>query len=378
MKKALCVILAAVMLLSLCACGGGDENSEHFGDYEIVEASKDDISVRVDDIFEDGFTITLKARGKCEMNIDGQRGTGKWTLDGKKISISGSGVELKGTLKKGIMTLKDVEDSGVDIVLVLDGVDYDVSPVDEAPEEKPAEKDKADSEPETEDIAPEEETVSEPKGTGRYYLTGIAMVDSGILSPEQFMGLSGMYDDEEDDSFLVLNADGTGEIKLLGNEAEVFWSDGSISFEGDELSLEFIGDDILFGDDELFVVYTPEGKKLGTDLADIYDSKGYVWDEEFLAFFNGDITIPEGDGNDITFNGLVVADNDDCVIRITDYTPLNEWGYIEMKVYLENKSESNLHFTVDYCAVNGVEAGASLWLDVNSGEYVEDFIDVWV
>lgn len=49
---------------------------------------------------------------------------------------------------------------------------------------------------------------------------------------------------------------------------------------------------------------------------------------------------------------IVLFDNEDCAMIVTGFDPDNMWGYT-MNVYLENKTDKNLMFSIDGAAVNG-------------------------
>lgn len=59
--------------------------------------------------------------------------------------------------------------------------------------------------------------------------------------------------------------------------------------------------------------------------------------------------------NKITFEEIVVVDNDECVIKITEIDPDNMWGF-SLKAQLENKSADKTYmFSVESAAINGVQ-----------------------
>lgn len=72
--------------------------------------------------------------------------------------------------------------------------------------------------------------------------------------------------------------------------------------------------------------------------------------------------------DDITFEELVVVDNEECVIKITEVEYSKITGY-SVKVYLENKSaDKNYMFSVDSAAVNGVSSDPFFASEVASGK----------
>lgn len=77
---------------------------------------------------------------------------------------------------------------------------------------------------------------------------------------------------------------------------------------------------------------------------------------------------PEPKSDEITFEELVVVDNDECTIKITKIDPDNMWGYT-LKVYLENKSADKTYmFSVQSGAVNGVECDPFFATEVAPGK----------
>lgn len=54
----------------------------------------------------------------------------------------------------------------------------------------------------------------------------------------------------------------------------------------------------------------------------------------------------------LEFEELVLVDDENCIVKITAMDADSIWGY-EMNVYLENKTDMELMFTVDDVSVNG-------------------------
>lgn len=63
-------------------------------------------------------------------------------------------------------------------------------------------------------------------------------------------------------------------------------------------------------------------------------------------------TVPETTAPEETFEEIVLAENDDITFKITGVENDPIWGYT-LKVYLENKTEKELMFSVDNVSVNG-------------------------
>lgn len=75
------------------------------------------------------------------------------------------------------------------------------------------------------------------------------------------------------------------------------------------------------------------------------------------------------DGNKtITFEGITVVDNEECLIQITGIDPDNMWGYT-LKASLENKSaEKTYMFSVTSASINGIECDPFFATDVAPGK----------
>lgn len=61
------------------------------------------------------------------------------------------------------------------------------------------------------------------------------------------------------------------------------------------------------------------------------------------------------DKNELSFSEIVVVDNDECTIKITDIDPDNMYGFT-VKVYLENKSKDKTYmYSAESASINGVQ-----------------------
>ncbi len=98
------------------------EDDPVLGLYTAQKAETAGITISIRTMWKDGFTIELKNKGKASLNVDGNTGSAKWTLDGEKFTISGSGVDCSGTLVDGVLTLEDVMGTGVTLYFTKDGV----------------------------------------------------------------------------------------------------------------------------------------------------------------------------------------------------------------------------------------------------------------
>lgn len=79
--------------------------------------------------------------------------------------------------------------------------------------------------------------------------------------------------------------------------------------------------------------------------------------------------------NEITFEEMIVVDNDDCTIKITGIDPDNIWGY-SLNAYFENKSSDKTYmFSVQDAAVNGVVSDPFFATEVSPNKKLNDDIN---
>lgn len=68
------------------------------------------------------------------------------------------------------------------------------------------------------------------------------------------------------------------------------------------------------------------------------------------------------------FSGETAADNEHCLIRVTDIDPDGMFGYT-LKVYLENRTaDKTLMFAVESAAINGVQTDPAFAAEVSAGK----------
>lgn len=119
-RKILLLLLAAALLFSLSGCGGGaeTEHDPNEGRYEAVSADAMGLSLSLDGLFPDGFALELHAAGKAVLYLSGDRYDLKWRCADGLFHAEAADVSLDGTLADGVMVLRDVLDSGVDLTLI--------------------------------------------------------------------------------------------------------------------------------------------------------------------------------------------------------------------------------------------------------------------
>ena len=137
MKKIIALLLAFILCsVMLTGCGGPDDPDDpNLGVWKATRGEMLGISIDVDRYFGAGFIIELNAKGKCALNIDGKEYGGKWTLsEGGEFTVKGGGIDCKGRLDNGVLTLENVL-SGITLTLEKEGGDkiiFDIDVEDDA------------------------------------------------------------------------------------------------------------------------------------------------------------------------------------------------------------------------------------------------------
>lgn len=227
------LLLAVLMLACMAACGGNSEPDPNEGLYEGTSAEMWGLSLNINDVYDGGFSVELMGNGKCRISVGDEAARGKWELDGTAFSCSGGGVDLEGTLQDGVMILENVMDSGVRMTLI--NKDYtapvaqSTAPAPEAPAAAPAPAVTAPEATAPETTAPE--TPSTPvisyEGDGDMYV-----ITEYIANGQSYSGkdleMVGM-----ENTFLLLNADHTGQVSFTGEGMDMQWTDkGEIQVAG--------------------------------------------------------------------------------------------------------------------------------------------------
>ena len=128
MKKLIALLLAATMLLGLCACGGEKIDEAYLGKYTCYEAEADGMLMGADLIFgDDPCTIVLNADGKAQFHVDGEDFDTKFTITDGAIELDDGVDTITGTIGDGLLELTM---DGVVLYMAKDGV--------EIPQDEPA------------------------------------------------------------------------------------------------------------------------------------------------------------------------------------------------------------------------------------------------
>ena len=120
LPAAIVAVLALIGILFFATRGGGTKGADkdpNLGVYEATLVEMYGMQLDPDDIYEQGFSIELKANGTCEINADGEKGRGNWTLEGDQIAIDDGHSTINGKLSDGTMKLENMLDMGLDMTL---------------------------------------------------------------------------------------------------------------------------------------------------------------------------------------------------------------------------------------------------------------------
>ena len=113
------------LLIGVTACknnsAGSASDDPNLGLWIATTGEMLGISIDVTDMFGKGFTIELKANGKCTLNVDGKKANGKWTLTDGAFTAKGGGVECIGRLENSVLTLDDVMGMGLTLIFYKEG-----------------------------------------------------------------------------------------------------------------------------------------------------------------------------------------------------------------------------------------------------------------
>ena len=210
---ALVVIIAVVLGVVLLGGKGNNSSDPNLGVWTAVSAEMSGVSVDVSDLFSNGFSIELKAKGKCTFSVDGVSANGKWSLDGSEIHVEGGGVDCDGTLQNGRLVLENVMGTGVKLTFTKDG------------------KTAAANIP-----GPVAGNVDTDEGC--YVIT--SMSDSEIELSGEDLASFGM-----ESCYIELLSDGTGEIYLF-DIFELTWEPGTLTLYDESIPFTREGDVLAF------------------------------------------------------------------------------------------------------------------------------------
>ena len=116
---AILAVLAMIGIVFFAARGGtraaGKDST--LGVYRATLVEMYGIQLDPDDIYEQGFSIELKDKGVCEINADGEKGKGNWSIEGDLVTIDDGHSTITGKLSGDVLKLENMLDMGLDMTL---------------------------------------------------------------------------------------------------------------------------------------------------------------------------------------------------------------------------------------------------------------------
>ena len=222
MKKIFSLLLAAALLAGLAGCGGKNEANDdpNLGVWTAKTGEMLGITIDVTDMFDGGFTIELKSGGKCALTVSGKKANGNWTLDNGAFSVKGGGIDCKGRLENGKLTLEDVMDMGITLHFEKEGGWQAAS-------------------------------TAEPAGTAGsgtakadyFKLDSMSGSDFGDMTVEEYYEMMESFGASRDEilSYVLMYPDGKVQFVMFGMLAEGTYKNGVLDLEadGDSATLEY-------------------------------------------------------------------------------------------------------------------------------------------
>lgn len=242
MKRFLAFSLT-ILLFFAVGCGSdgkdNDVNDPNLGVYTAKTITSSGFTLNAADFFEEGFTIELKANGKCMLKVDGESANGKWTLDGTDFTVKGGGIECAGKLENGVIDLQYDEET----VITLVNPDYKApapavstaetsssvsssQKVEQNTQSSPSDSDTAQNGNELETVLSEE-----------YWLVTYSFVDgNGNVNSFEAKDAGDMVK-----TYLKLNPDHTAEFAIAGGDPiGMQWTeDGRLTIGGEGYSMDY-------------------------------------------------------------------------------------------------------------------------------------------
>lgn len=206
MKKVLALLMVFALLFTVAACGGG-ESDPNLGKYAGVSCEMMGITMDMTEVYPGENYLELKSGGNAVVMLDGDKITGKWTLDGEKFNINLEDQDCPGTLKNGVVTF-DLAGYGILLTFAKEG-----------------------SKTPTPTAAPKAETLQ----PGFYPL--YAMEQDGEYTDNDLIVRAGM----DKESYLVVYEDGTMDFIMDGEKYVCTFDENSIiADEGGVLDYEIV------------------------------------------------------------------------------------------------------------------------------------------
>lgn len=145
MKKFLTLLLIALLMLPLAACGGQKEanlpvpapspspspapapaapepaSNPNLGKWLAHSVNMFEMEMNSSEVWEKGFTVELLDGGKAALDVDGQKLEGTWKLEGDALTVTTANINMPGSFDGNLMYLKNVLDAGMDLTFYKEG-----------------------------------------------------------------------------------------------------------------------------------------------------------------------------------------------------------------------------------------------------------------
>ncbi len=114
------ILVSAIVLLAGC---GGKVDERFAGKWKAIKTTASGVTMSPSEVFKEGFTLEFVSGNKVKIFVDGEEGTGKWSVDGDKVTINEGSEEWQGTIDGDFLEFKNASNTGVDIVFGREGTD---------------------------------------------------------------------------------------------------------------------------------------------------------------------------------------------------------------------------------------------------------------
>ena len=112
MKKLIAfLLLFAFGIAMLAGCGGsGDSDDPNVGKWTAYAYNMFDGEEDISGFYPNGATIELNSNGNCSLDFNGDKSSGKWTLEGTNFKASVGGADYAGSISNGVLTFEVLTD----------------------------------------------------------------------------------------------------------------------------------------------------------------------------------------------------------------------------------------------------------------------------
>jgi len=317
MRKFISIVMVVLLVLGVAACGGnsGDSDDPNLGVWRAVTGEMFGMSMEVEEFFEKGFTVELKAKGKCALNVDGSKANGTWTLDNGAFTLKGGGLDCKGRLENGKLTLEDVMGMGLTLVFEKEGG----------------------SPGSNQDSGQIREIVSKYASDAGYYIIDSITQEGETFGADDLKGFGISY-------YIVLNEDGTMELNT-DNVIKGTWEPGVLRYmeDGEDVTNEYTRDGdyltIDIGDGDITLVFklsSGSPPSTGNSGAGALPDELAWWDGQWYGWYN----ILEAKG--------AFSDYDDLALDCSAFIDLSSDGTGTLYIWDDYEELGTIDIIVDF------------------------------